>query len=66
MYTHEYNATIFSKYLKNHLARQVDDNREKPSPDGLISDVFKILLVWDKVRTKWNGQIIRRELIKIF
>lgn len=52
MYTHEYNATIFSIYLKNHLARQVDDNREKPSPDGLISDVFKILLVWDKVGAK--------------
>lgn len=48
------------------MARQVDDNREKPSPDGLISDVFKILLVWDKVGAKWNGQIIRRELIKIF
>lgn len=52
MYTQEYNATIFSKYLKNHLARQVDDNREKPSPDGFLSDVFEILLVWDTVGAK--------------
>lgn len=49
MYTLEYNATIFSKHLENHLARQVDDNKKKASPDGLISYLFKTLLLWDKV-----------------